>query len=262
MTIIDISPLLLEKSRKNIENSLRRVGRKLFKGNDSKVEEYVLASMSRIHSSTDLNKAIKSADLVIEAIIENLNEKQKLFASIDNIAKPNAILSSNTSSLPINQIAKLSTRLDRFCGLHFFNPVPVMKLLEVIRIPETSDSTYEAVLDFGKKIGKTCVTCKDTPGFIVNRLLNPYMAEAIRMLERGDASAEDIDVAMKLGLGYPMGPFELTDLIGIDTARNVRQFYHEVFPENPQYEPSQLLEKMVRDGKLGVKSGEGFYKYK
>lgn len=137
-----------------------------------------------------------------------------------------------------------------------------MKLLEIIRIPQTNDSTYEAVLAFGKKIGKVCVTCKDSPGFIVNRLLNPYMAEAIRMLERGDASAKDIDVAMKLGLGHPMGPFELTDIIGIDTARNVRGYFHEVFPENPQYEPSYLLDKMVKDGKLGVKSGEGFYKYK
>jgi 3-hydroxyacyl-CoA dehydrogenase len=218
--------------------------------------------LSYIQWSSNLNEAVKTADIVIEAIVENLKEKQKMFASIDDIAKPSAIFASNTSSLPIKEIAKTSKRLNQFCGLHFFNPVPVMKLLEIVRIPETSDSTYDAVMKFGKELGKVTVTCKDTPGFIVNRLLNPYMGESYRMLERGDATVEDIDKAMKLGAGFPMGPFELTDLIGIDTARNVRQFYHEVFPNDTQYTPSPLLNKMVQEGKLGVKSGEGFYNYK
>lgn len=253
---------LLEKSRQNIETSLERVARKLFKDDKNKINEFIAKSLSRIQWSSNLNEAVKTADIVVEAIVENLGEKQKMFASIDDIAKPSAIFASNTSSLPIKEIAKTSKRLDRFCGLHFFNPVPVMKLLEVIRIPETSDSTYETVIKFGKDLGKITVTCKDSPGFIVNRLLNPYMGEAYRMVERGDATVDDIDTAMKLGAGYPMGPFELTDLIGIDTARNVRQFYHEFYPNNPQYNPSPLLNKMVEEGKLGVKSGVGFYSYK
>lgn len=241
---------------------MERVARKLFKDDKNKINEFIAKSLSRIQWSSNLNEAVKTADIVVEAIVENLEEKQKMFSSIDDIAKPSAIFASNTSSLPIKEIAKTSKRLDRFCGLHFFNPVPVMKLLEVIRIPETSDSTYETVIKFGKDLGKITVTCKDSPGFIVNRLLNPYMAEAYRMVERGDATVDDIDTAMKLGAGYPMGPFELTDLIGIDTARNVRQFYHEFYPNNPQYNPSPLLNKMVEEGKLGVKSGEGFYSYK
>lgn len=260
--MVDLSSSLLEKSRENIKKSLQRVGRKLFKNDEKKIGEFIENSMSRIQWSGSLIEAVKTADIVIEAIVENLKEKQKMFASIDDNAKPSAIFASNTSSLPIREIAKTSKRLDRFCGLHFFNPVPVMKLLEIIRIPETSDSTFETVMAFGKKLGKITVTCKDTPGFIVNRLLDPYMAEAYRMVERGDATVEDIDIAMKLGAGYPMGPFELTDLIGIDTAKNVRQFYHEFYPNNPQYNPSPLLDKMVHEGKLGVKSGEGFYNYK
>lgn len=260
--MVDIKSELLEKSRENIKKSLERVARKHLKDDKNKISEFISNSLSRIQWRSDLNESVKTADIVIEAIVENLGEKQKLFASIDDIAKPSAIFASNTSSLPIKEIAKPSKRLDRFCGLHFFNPVPVMKLLEVIRIPETSDSTYDTVIKFGKELGKITVTCKDTPGFIVNRLLNPYMAEAYKMVERGDATVEDIDKAMKLGAGFPMGPFELTDLIGIDTAKNVRQFYHKIYPHNPEYNPSPLLNKMVQEGKLGVKSGEGFYSYK
>lgn len=137
-----------------------------------------------------------------------------------------------------------------------------MKLLEVIRIPETSDATYEAALDFGKSVGKACITCKDTPGFVVNRLLVPYMAEAVRMLERGDATARDIDTAMKLGAGYPMGPFELSDYVGLDTTHHILSGWHEKFPDNPLFKPIPMLDNLVKEGKLGVKSGEGFYNYK
>jgi 3-hydroxyacyl-CoA dehydrogenase len=138
----------------------------------------------------------------------------------------------------------------------------MMKLLEVVRIPETSEETYKASMDFGKKLGKTCITCKDTPGFVVNRLLVPYMAEAVRMLERGDASKEDIDIAMKLGAGYPMGPFELSDYVGLDTTRHIINIWHNIYPENPLFKPIPLLEKLVEEGKFGIKSGEGFYSYK
>ena len=151
--------------------------------------------------------------------------------------------------------------MDRFGGYHFFNPVPVMKLLEVVRIRETSDETFNTLLDLGKKLGKSTVKCKDTPGFIVNRLLVPYMAEAVRMLERGDASARDIDLAMKLGAGYPMGPFELSDYVGLDTTKFIVEGWHEKYPDEPLFHPSPMLEQLVAEGKLGVKSGEGFYKY-
>jgi len=219
-------------------------------------------SMTRVSVTTNLLEAVKDADLVIEAIVENLLTKQKMFESIDSVAKTTAIFASNTSSIPISLIAKNSKRLDRFCGLHFFNPVAMMDLLEVIRIPETSEETYQSVMTFGRKIGKTCVTCKDTPGFIVNRLLSPYLNEAIKMLEEDVATIEDIDSAMKLGAGHPMGPFELCDLVGLDVIHNARKFYHEQFPDIPFFAPSTLVDNMVKEGKLGVKSGEGFYNYK
>lgn len=177
------------------------------------------------------------------------------------MAPNHTIFTSNTSSLSITEIASVTNRKDRFGGLHFFNPVPMMKLLEIIRTPETTDDTYNTIRNFGEKIGKTCIVCKDTPGFVVNRLLVPYMAEAVRLYERGDASARDIDTAMKLGAGYPMGPFELSDYVGLDTTVNILKGWHEKFPDNPLFKPIPLLEKLVSEGKYGVKSGEGFYKY-
>lgn len=188
--------------------------------------------------------------------------KHELFTLIDKSAPNHAILTSNTSSLSIEEIAQVTNRKDKFGGLHFFNPVPVMKLLEVIRIPQTTDETYNKLMEFGASIGKVCITCKDTPGFVVNRLLVPYMAEAVRMLERGDASAKDIDTAMKLGAGYPMGPFELADYVGLDTTNHIINGWYEKYPDNPLFKPIELVQKMVKEGKLGVKSGEGFYSYK
>lgn len=177
------------------------------------------------------------------------------------MAPNHTIFTSNTSSLSITEIASITNRQDRFGGLHFFNPVPIMRLLEVIRTEDTSDLTFNEIRSFGEKLGKTCITCKDTPGFVVNRLLIPYMAESVRLLERGDASAEDIDIAMKLGAGYPMGPIELADYVGLDTTYNILKGWHENDPKNPIFKPSPLLENLVKSGKLGVKSGEGFYKY-
>lgn len=177
------------------------------------------------------------------------------------IAPQHTIFTSNTSSLSIGEIASVTSRKDRFGGLHFFNPVPVMRLLEVIRTADTSDDTFNKIRSFGENIGKTCITCKDTPGFVVNRLLVPLMAESVRLLERGDATARDIDTAMKLGAGYPMGPIELADYVGLDTTYNILKGWHEKFPENPLFQPLPSLEKLVKEGKLGVKTGEGFYKY-
>lgn len=156
----------------------------------------------------------------------------------------------------------MTQRKDRFGGLHFFNPVPVMKLLEVIRTEDTSEETFKTIRTFGEKLGKACITCKDTPGFVVNRLLIPYLAESVRLLERGDASARDIDIAMKLGAGYPMGPIELADYVGLDTTYNILMGWHEKYPDNPIFAPLPKLEKLVKEGKLGVKTGEGFYQYK
>lgn len=155
----------------------------------------------------------------------------------------------------------MTNRKDRFGGLHFFNPVPVMRLLEIIRTVDTSDSTYQQMRGFGEQLGKSCITCKDTPGFVVNRLLVPYMGEAFRLLDRGDASARDIDTAMKLGAGYPMGPIELADYVGLDTTFNILKGWHDKEPNNPLFAPIPILENLVKAGKFGIKSGEGFYKY-
>ncbi|KAJ8933831.1 hypothetical protein NQ314_013753 [Rhamnusium bicolor] len=240
VTLVEVNADILKKAESSIANSLGRVAKKLYK---------------------DDAKAVKDSDLIVEAIVEKLEIKHKLFKSLDEAAPTKTIFASNTSSLSIGEIASVTNRKDRFGGLHFFNPVPVMKLLEVVRIPETSEETYQALMAWGKAVGKTCITCKDTPGFVVNRLLVPYIAEAIRMMERGDASARDIDIAMKLGAGYPMGPIELADYVGHDTTLSISEGWHKKFPENPLFNICESQRKLVQQGKLGVKSGEGYYKY-
>jgi len=261
VTIVEINNQLVEQAQNSIKNSLSRVAKKQFKDDAAKQDQFMSAVMKRLNGSSDLAGVVKGTDLVIEAIVEKLDVKHKLFESIDKIAPQHTIFASNTSSLSITDIASVTNRKDRFGGLHFFNPVPVMRLLEIIRTNETSDQTYNQIRAFGEKIGKSCITCKDTPGFVVNRLLLPYMAESVRLLERGDASARDIDTAMKLGAGYPMGPIELADYVGLDTTYNILQGWHEKDPQNPLFKPMPLLEKLVKEGKYGVKSGEGFYKY-
>jgi 3-hydroxyacyl-CoA dehydrogenase len=262
VTLVDVSDDLLKKSRKNIETSVGRVAKKKFSEDVKAAEKFAAETLGRLQLNTDAVKAVSNADLVIEAIVENLETKQRLFATLDKAAPSSTLFASNTSSLPVKHIAVATTRMDRFGGLHFFNPVPVMKLLEVVRIPETSDETHKALLDFGKAMEKTTVEAKDTPGFIVNRLLVPYLMEAVRLYERGDASARDIDTAMKLGCGYPMGPIELLDYVGLDTSKFIMDGWHKQFPDNPLFAPSALLDKLVAEGKLGIKSGEGFYSYK
>ena len=170
-------------------------------------------------------------------------------------------MATNTSSLRLIDIGANLQHKERFGGLHFFNPVPVMKLLEVVRFDHTSDDTFNRLLEYGKSVGKVTVACKDTPGFIVNRLLVPYSFEAFRMAERGDASIKDIDIAMKLGAGYPMGPFELADYVGLDTLKFIMDGWSKNFPNDPTFKPSTILDKLVNEGKLGRKTGEGFFKY-
>ena len=204
VTLVDQSDKILGKAQAAIKTSLARSSKKKFeKQADAAAlaEKHIAGVLERIKLSTSVESAAEKADLIIEAIVENIGIKHELFKKLDKLAPRNALFASNTSSLPIAEIAQVTVRKDKFGGLHFFNPVPVMKLLEVIKTNETSDSTHQTLLTFGKSIGKVTVNCKDTPGFIVNRLLVPYMFEAVRMHERGEASIQDIDTAMKLGAG-------------------------------------------------------------
>lgn len=260
VSLVELDFDLLKKADAAINNSLTRIAKKLHKDKLA-ADDFISETRSRLKGTTNLNEAVEDVDLVIEAIVENLETKQKLFATIDEVAKPKTIFASNTSSLSIGEIALNTKRKDRFGGLHFFSPVPVMRLLEVVRTPETSQEVHDELMAFGKAIGKTCISCKDTPGFVVNRLLVPYMNEAVKMYERGDADFKDIDIAMKLGAGYPMGPFELADFTGLDVGVFIIEGWHKKFPDEPLFSPPKLTKKLVEEGKLGVKSGEGFYKY-
>jgi len=261
VTLVDISQQVLDSSNKRIAESIKRVAKKQFKEDAEGADKFIDSALGNLAVDTTVDKAITSADLVVEAVVENMGLKQKLFKEYDGKAPEKTIFASNTSSLPISEIASATSRLDRFGGLHFFNPVPVMKLLEVVRIPETSDQTFDAMVAWGKAMKKQTVDCKDTPGFIVNRLLVPYLMEAIRLVERGDASAKDVDLAMKLGAGHPMGPFELADYVGLDTNKFIMDGWSERYPDETLFRQSELLNKLVADGKLGRKSGEGFFKY-
>jgi len=261
VTLVDLNQEVLDKSEVRISDSINKVAKKMFKEDEDAANNFKESSLSHLKYSTNPNDAVASADLVVEAVVENIDLKQRLFADIDKIAPPKTIFASNTSSLSISDIASTSSRPDRFGGLHFFNPVPVMKLLEVVRIPETSDDTFNTLIDFGKAMGKVTLSCKDTPGFIVNRLLVPYKIEAIRMVERGDATPKDVDTAMKLGAGHLIGPFELGDFIGLDTCKFIIDGWSKRFPSEPLFKESSLLNKLVAEGKLGRKTGEGFYKY-
>ncbi len=211
-------------------------------------------------SGTTRLEDLKNADLVIEVIIENLDEKTKAFAILDSVCGADTIFCSNTSSLCITELAAKTKRPDRFAGLHFFNPVPLMKLVEVIRALTTSDETYNTVFAFAQSLGKEPITAPDKPGFIVNRLLVPYLLDAIRAYENGLGTLEDIDKGMKLGTGYPMGPFTLLDFVGLDTTYYIANIMFDEYRE-PAYAPPPLLKRMVLAGRLGKKSGQGFYKY-
>jgi len=211
-------------------------------------------------SGTTTLEDLKDCDLIVEAIIENVDEKAKAYGVLDRVVADHAIFCSNTSSLCITELAAKTKRSDRFAGLHFFNPVPLMKLVEVIRGLTTSDDTYQQVFAFAQSLGKEPITAPDKPGFIVNRLLVPYLLDAIRSYEHGLGTVEDIDKGMKLGTGYPMGPFTLLDFVGLDTTYYIANIMFEEYRE-PAYAPPPLLKRMVLAGRLGKKSGHGFYKY-
>lgn len=262
VTLVDQNEEILNKAVNSIRTSLQRSTKKKFEKEPQNAEKYINEVVGRITPATALDQGAEKADLIIEAIIENIQIKHELFSRLDKISPRETIFTSNTSSLPIKEIASVVTRKDQFGGLHFFNPVPVMKLLEVVKTDETSQATFDSLIEFGKSIGKTTVVCKDTPGFIVNRLLVPYLFEAVHMHERGDASFQDIDTAMKLGAGYPMGPFELADYVGLDTSKFIIDGWRSRFPNDPTFKSSAIVDKLVSEGKLGRKTGEGFYKYK
>jgi len=244
-----------------LQKGLGRIEKFLTSGVEKgKVSKETKATTLANLSGTTKIEDLKGCDIVIEAIIENVEEKAKVFAAVEAVVGEQTILCSNTSSLCITELAAKTKRPDRFAGLHFFNPVPLMKLVEVIRALTTSDETYRTVFAFAQSLGKEPITAPDKPGFIVNRLLVPYLLDAIRSYDHGLGTVEDIDKGMKLGTGYPMGPFTLLDFVGLDTTYYIANIMFEEYRE-PAYAPPPLLKRMVLAGRLGMKSGQGFYKY-
>ena len=250
----EVNQQLLEKGLARIQGNWDMLAGK-GKLTQGQVEEY----RSRLHGTVNMED-FADCDLVIEAVLENMEEKLRLFPALDKILKPDALILSNTSSLSVTQMGAVTKRPDKICGLHFFNPAPVMKLVEIVRTISTSEETIETVRQFAISLGKTPVLAKDTAGFIVNFLLIPYLLAAIRMLENGQATRDDIDTAMKLGCGYPMGPFTLLDYVGLDTTMWAAEAIYDEY-KDPLYAPPPLLRRMVASGMYGKKSGKGFYDY-
>jgi len=245
-----------------VDGGFRRIREPLMKRVDKgkMTEEDVDRILANIKGTVDLREAVAGAQVVIEAIIEKMDPKKALFAELDGLCPADVIFASNTSSLSITEMANSTRRPDRFVGMHFFNPAPVMKLIELIRGSETSDASVAFARAFAMKLGKEPVDVMEAPGFVVNRLLVPMMNEAFNLLQEGIASAEDIDKAMKLGTNMPMGPFELADYTGLDVGLDVMEvLYRET--GDPKFRPSPLLRKYVRAGRLGRKSGRGVYDY-
>ena len=255
-TVREVSEEFLQKGFVSIEKSLER-----FAAKGTITAEQQKATRDRLSGTTSFDD-LSDCDIIIEAIIENLEEKQSTYRQLDALCKPETIFASNTSSLSITQMmtATSSARQQRFIGMHFFNPVPIMKLVEVVRTILTDAEVYEAAVEFGKKLGRVPVRASDKTGFIVNRLLVPYMLDSIRALEEGVGSIVDIDNAMKLGCGYPMGPFTLGDFVGLDTTYYIAEIMFNEFREK-RFAPPTLLKRMVMAGLYGRKSGRGFYDY-
>jgi 3-hydroxybutyryl-CoA dehydrogenase len=255
-TVREVSEELLQKGFTAIEKSLER-----FADKGTITAEQQKQTRDRLFGTTSFDD-LADCDIIIEAIIENLDEKQKTYRLLDSLCKPETIFASNTSSLSITQMmsATSAERQQRFIGMHFFNPVPIMKLVEVVRTILTDANVYEDAITFGKKLGKVPVRASDKTGFIVNRLLVPYMLDSIRALEEGVGSIVDIDNAMKLGCGYPMGPFTLGDFVGLDTTYYIAEIMFNEFREK-RFAPPPLLKRMVMAGLYGRKSGRGFYDY-
>ena len=260
-------------ARAGLPTRVREVDEALLARGLGRIDDFLAAGVERGRTSPEDAARVKAnlsgttrlddlagCDLVIEAIVERAEAKRETFSALEGIVGPDAVFASNTSSLCITELAAATRRPDRFVGLHFFSPVPIMKLVEVIRGLATSDSTFERATAFGRTLGKEPVTAPDRPGFIANRLLIPYLLDAVRAHESGAGTIEDIDKTMTLGCGYPMGPFTLLDFVGLDTAYSIANIMYDEF-RDPKYAPPPLLKRMVLAGRLGRKSGRGFYAY-
>lgn len=255
VNLIDTQSAALEKAIQTIHKNLDR---QIAKG---VIDETIKAStLNNIHCITQLEEGVKEADLVVEAATENSEIKKSIFSALDKYAPANCLLASNTSSISITQLGAVTNRPEKVIGMHFMNPVPVMKLVEIINGQATSEATTEAIVTLTKQIDKIPCVVKDFPGFIANRILMPMINEAIIALAEGVSDAATIDQIMKLGMAHPMGPLQLADYIGLDVCKNIMVIMHEGF-QNDKYAPSPLLVKLVGEGKLGVKTGQGFYTY-
>jgi 3-hydroxybutyryl-CoA dehydrogenase len=254
VTMVDIEQSYVDRGLATIEKSLAKLVSK-----ERMTQEDADAARGRITTAID-RQACADCDLVVEAVPEILSLKQEIFAELDQICKPETILASNTSSISISTIAEATSRPEQVIGMHFMNPVPIMKLVEIINGKQTSDATNAAVIEASATMGKTALSCNDAPGFVSNRILCPMLNEAILTLQEGVAEPEAIDGIMKLGMNHPIGPLALSDLIGLDTVLHIMNVLHEGMGDD-KYAPAQLLIDMVEEGKLGRKSGQGFYTY-
>ncbi|TXD85139.1 3-hydroxybutyryl-CoA dehydrogenase [Subsaximicrobium wynnwilliamsii] len=255
VTLIDIREASLERGLDTISKNLDRMVAK------EKISEAdKTTTLEHISTTTSMESGVKNADLVVEAATENVDLKLKIFKQLDDICKPEAILASNTSSISITQIAAVTSRPQQVIGMHFMNPVPIMKLVEIIRGYSTSDDVTKSIMELSKTLGKVPTEVNDYPGFVANRILMPMINESIETLYNNVAGVEEIDTVMKLGMAHPMGPLQLADFIGLDVCLSILNVMYDGF-KNPKYAPCPLLVNMVAAGKLGVKSGEGFYDY-
>ena len=253
VAVLEVEQKFLDKGFAGIEKSLAKFAEK------GTIKETPQAIRSRLKGTTKMQD-LTDCDIVIEAVIENVGEKKKMYAALDDVVKKDAIFASNTSSISITELMTATKRPERFMGLHFFNPVPIMKLVEVVRTIATASDVFDTIYEFGKKLGKVPVRTSDKTGFIVNRLLVPYLLDAVRAYEEGVASIEDIDNAVKLGMGHPMGPFTLLDFVGLDTTYYITHVMFDEFKER-RFASPPLLKRMVMAGWYGRKSGRGFYDY-
>ncbi len=253
--LIDISEASLERGMKTIATNLDRM---VAKGTITEDDKH--KTISNIITYTDMKDGVVGVDLVVEAATENVDLKLKIFEQLEELTDSNVILATNTSSISITQIAAVTKRADKVIGMHFMNPVPIMKLVEIIKGYSTSKETFDTIYNLSKTLGKTPTEVNDYPGFVANRILMPMINEAIETLYNGVAGVEEIDTVMKLGMAHPMGPLQLADFIGLDVCLSILNVMYDGF-KNPKYAPNPLLVNMVMAGKLGVKSGEGFYDY-